>query len=353
MAKGNPTIFTAACLKTTFGDIPAFTFVMKAKDLIPLHYVAVRGRDDEAGAVQRPLSTRRINGIRSYIMDGNNFFNSFIINWTDNNFIPKFSKGNISIPLVPHAAQALDGQHRLAGLQAAIEEDEQYGEHELLVTMCLKLSTQEAARIFVNINTEQRPVPKSLVFDLFGDVVSDEEHAVNRATDLARDLNEDPSSPLYKLIKFPGAPRGQGNIELSTFVTALKDSLQPSNGTLYVYKLKDYEKQKLVISNFFQAIRDFYSEANLWGSTAKNPFLKAAGFNGAIDFFIESLLGKCADRRSFAIQTMKDLIALDREGLLTWEELKGKDGKTARKAIKDLLGSNLVSSLPHHNEYQF
>ncbi len=343
----------AACLKTNFGDVPAFTFAMKAEDLLFLHYVAVRGRDEEEGAVQRPLSARRINGIKSYILDGNTFFNSFIINWTDENFSPKFKSGNINVPLVPHAAQVIDGQHRLAGLSAAVQADPEIGKLELLVTMCVNLKTSEAARIFLNINTEQKPVPKSLVFDLFGEVVNDEEHSVNRATDLARDLNDDPGSPLYNLIKFPGAPRGQGNIELSTFVTSLKDHLNPKTGTFYIYKLKDFDKQKLAISNFFQAIRDFYSEAKVWGATSKNPFLKAAGFNGAMDFFIESLIKRCAEKGSFSIPVMKDFIGLDREGLVTWDELKGKDGKTARKVIKDLLETNLLNSLPNHDEYQF
>jgi len=58
----------AACLKTKFGKIPAYTFAIKANDIIALHYVAVRGQDQEAGAVQRPLNVRRINGIRSYIL---------------------------------------------------------------------------------------------------------------------------------------------------------------------------------------------------------------------------------------------------------------------------------------------
>ncbi|MNZ94520.1 hypothetical protein D3C78_1136310 [compost metagenome] len=247
----------------------------------------------------------------------------------------------------------IDGQHRLAGLAEAIEVDPSVGEMELLVTMCLDLTTPEAARIFLNINTEQKPVPKSLVFDLFGEVVSDEEHAINRAADLARDLNDEPSSPLYKLIKFPGSPRGQGNIELSTFVSAFKDHLNPKGGSFYIYKLKNYDAQKAAVSNFFQAIREFYSEAKAWDSISRNPFLKAAGFNGAVDFFFESLIKRCAERGTFKVVDMKDLIALDKEGLVTWEELKGRDGKTARKVIKDLLGTNLLSSLPNHAEYKF
>lgn len=356
MAKAKPQSYDthkAACLNTKFGDIPAFTFAMKAKDLLGLHYVAVRGKDLEEGAVQRPLSVRRINGIKNYILDGNTFFNSFIINWNEAAFKPTYKAGIIDIPLVPFAAQVIDGQHRLSGLAAAFEVESDVGELELLVTMCVNLSTPEAAQIFLNINTEQKPVPKSLVYDLFGEVFNDEEHAVNRATDLARDLNEDSSSPLYNLIKFPGAPRGQGYIELSTFVTALKDHLAPKKGTFYIYKLREMEKQKLAISNFFQAIRDYYTEAKIWESYAKNPFLKAAGFNGAMDFFLDSLIKRCAEKGSFSIATMKDFIGLDREGLVAWDELKGKDGKTARKVIKDLLESNLLNSLPDHDEYQF
>lgn len=341
------------CLATKFGEIPAYTFAIKAKHLLGIHYVAVRGQDQEEGAVQRPLSTRRINDIKNYILEGNTFFNSFILNWTDKNFKPTIASQSITIPLTPAAAQVLDGQHRLTGLQAAIEHDPDIGESDLLVTLCLGLTTKEAAKIFLNINTEQKPVPKSLVFDLFGEVESDEDHAINRATDLARSLNDEADSPLYRLIKFPGSVRGQGSIELSTFVSAFKDHLKPKTGTFHTYKLRDYDKQRAAISNFFSAIRDFYSDAGIWESTAKNPFVRAAGFNGAVDFFFESLIKRCAEKGSFSIQSMKSLIGLDKEGLIGWDELKGKDGKTARKSIKDLLESNLLNSLPDHSAYEF
>lgn len=342
-----------ACLETKFGDIPAYTFAIKAKDLLSIYYVAVRGKDLEEGAVQRPLSTRRINAIKNYILEGNTFFNSFILNWTEKNYLPSVAKQRINIPLTPSAAQVLDGQHRLTGLAEAIEQNPEVGETDLLATLCLGLTTPEAARIFLNINTEQRPVPKSLVFDLFGEVENDEDHSVNRATDLARTLNDEPDSPLYRLIKFPGAPRGQGNIELSTFVAAFKDHLKPKTGTFHTYKLRDYDKQRAAIANFFVAIRDYYSSAGVWESPAKNPFIRAAGFNGAVDFFVESLIKRCAEKSSFSVASMKAFIGLDKEGLITWEDLKGKDGKTARKLIKDLLESNLLNSLPDHSAYEF
>lgn len=209
-------------LEAHFGDIPAYTFTMKVRDVITIYYVAVRGVDSEEGAVQRVLNRRRISDIKEFILNGHTFFNSFIFNWTDKNYKPEMKDGDICIPIVNSSVQVIDGQHRIAGLEEAIKDDEQVGERDIIVTLCLNLTTPQAAEIFLNINTEQKPVPKSLMYDLFGEVVDDETHSVNRATDIARYLNDDPESPLYKLIKFPGSPRGQGAIELSTFVSSIK-----------------------------------------------------------------------------------------------------------------------------------
>lgn len=49
-------------------DIPIKMFFMKVKDLLPIYYVAVRGRDDVQGAVQRVLNKRRINSIKEFVL---------------------------------------------------------------------------------------------------------------------------------------------------------------------------------------------------------------------------------------------------------------------------------------------
>ncbi|GAB3229871.1 DGQHR domain-containing protein [Pseudaeromonas pectinilytica] len=215
-------------LKASFGETPTYTFTMKVKDVVTIYYVAVRGVDKEEGAVQRVLNKRRISDIKEFILGGHTFFNSFILNWTDDNYKLAFDDDNIILPIVNSSAQVIDGQHRIAGFEAAMDEDESVGERDIIVTLCVGLTTPKAAEIFLNINTEQKPVPKSLMYDLFGEVIDDETHAVNRSTDIARYLNEDPDSPLYKLIKFPGSPRGVGNIELSTFVSSIKEHLKPA-----------------------------------------------------------------------------------------------------------------------------
>lgn len=339
-------------LQASFGETPTYTFTMKVRDVVSISYVAVRGLDHEEGAVQRVLNKRRINDIKEFILNGHTFFNSFILNWTEKNFEPAFEKDFIKLPIVSTSAQVIDGQHRIAGLEAAMEEDDSVGDRDIIITLCMYLTTQKAAEIFLNINTEQKPVPKSLMYDLFGEVIDDETHAVNRSTDIARYLNDDPESPLYKLIKFPGSPRGVGNIELSTFVSSIKEHLKPG-GTFGVYKLTTLDHQKVVITNFYKSIKQFYAKQKVWNSKAKNPFLKAAGFNGAIDFLTTSLIQRCAEKGSFSVDTMSRIISFEPEDTLTWDDLKGLDGKTSRKKVKDSLEANLLKSLPPQDQYEF
>lgn len=342
--------FRSNYFKTEFGDIPAYTFRMKVRDIVLIHYIAKRGYDDEQGAVQRILSTRRIESIKEYILEGNQFFGSFILNWMDENHNISFKNNEIIIPLVPASAQVIDGQHRLSGLEAAIEQRGSIADDYVIVTMCENLSTKDAAKIFLNINTEQKPVPKSLIYDLFGEVVEDPEHALNRARDIARTLNDNPNSPFYRFIKFPGTPKGVGRIELSTFVNALKPHLE-KDGKIPAVNLKSLQHQSQALNNFFEALKQYYDEAKLWTSTSKNPFLKGAGFSGAMDYFVNSLILKCAEKKSFKVETIKSILNLDKADLLVWET--GLDGKTAKKRVADYLNKNLMQSLAKPDDFQF
>lgn len=47
-------------MKTKLGDVQAYIFIAKVKDILPIYYVAVRGREDVEGVVQRVLNKRRI-----------------------------------------------------------------------------------------------------------------------------------------------------------------------------------------------------------------------------------------------------------------------------------------------------
>lgn len=329
-----------------------YTQPMKVKDVLAIYYVAVRGKSEEDGAVQRVLSSYRVKQIREYVLQGKTFFNTFILNWTEDRHGVTFQDGHIAIPIVPRAAQVIDGQHRLGGLQAAMDIDESVGNRIILVSISIGLTTKAAAEIFLNINTEQKPVPKSLIYDLFGLVESDKDHAVNRAKDIAIELNENEESPYYKLIRFPGSPVGYGIIDLSSFVTSLKTYLKP-NGIFFNYNITDLNRQKTIFLNYFSAIKYFYDKHDMWNQKSKNPFIQAAGVVASIEFFAEKLLLKCSDRKSFSLETFKSLLQLDKSELLTQAIVKGTDGKSARSAIKEYLENNLLAEAPEQDEYEF
>lgn len=339
-------------IKTKFGDLTVYTQSMKIKDVVNIFYVAVRGKDEEEGAVQRVLNRQRIASIKKYVLEGNNFYSTFILNWTDSKLKPEFKDNEITIPIVNYSAQAIDGQHRLVGLQEALKENEIIGEKEILVTLSLNLKTKEAARIFININSEQKPVPKSLIYDLFGEIESDTNHSINRATDIADELNQNIESPFYSSIKYPGQPKGVGLVDLSTVVSSLKKHLEP-DGVFASHKLTNLQNQKAVILNYFTALKFYYDREEIWSNKNKNPFLTNAGFFGAIEHLIKNLLIKCAEKKSFKTEDFKTLLDLPKGELIQRIDLKNLEGKSQRKAIVDYLQENYLKSLPNQDEYEF
>nr|WP_315233213.1 DGQHR domain-containing protein [uncultured Flavobacterium sp.] len=334
-----------------FNEKDLYTFSMKIKDLLSIYYVAARGLSTEQGAVQRILNKRRIDDIKSFILSGNLFVNTFIINWTDITEEPKVKKETLNIPLDGRRAQVLDGQHRISGLREAVHLRPEIGEKYVLVSMALQLTTPEAANIFLNINSEQKPVPKSLIYDLFGQAFDDKEHAINRATDIINFLNKDESSPYFQMIKYPGNQKNAGLIDLAIFVNAIKPHLN-KDGVFNTYNLNEIETQKKIIKNFYTALKDTYKK--FWDIKSENPFFKAAGFNGSFDFLCEVLIPKCIDEKSFSTDKMKELMKLDSENLFLANSMKNLDGKSARKNVKTYLNENFLKDIPQSDEeYEF
>ena len=331
-----------------FSGTEAILFKAKVRDILSIYYVAVRGRDNVEGAVQRVLNKRRIASIKEFVLEGNSFLNTFILNWTDDNYPIQKTDKELQIPLVSAGAQVLDGQHRLEGLKSAWHEDDSVGEKEIVIILTDHLSTKEAAKIFVNINTEQKPVPQSLVYDLFGEI-KDQKSFLVRAKDLASYLHEDKDSPYYQCIKMPGSTVGK--IDLSTVVNSIKEYLKP-NGILTEYKFTDFEIQYKIIFNFFSVLKEYYVKENLWVIT-KNPFMVNAGFFAAMKFLHEDLIPKCAERKSFETKTIMDLMRLDEFGLLTREDIKNMQGKEQRSEIYKFLKNALLKDVPGQDEYKF
>lgn len=344
--------FMADIISMNVNGIDVCTFTIPVKYLCTISYVAVRGKDEEEGAVQRLLNKKRISSIKQYVLDGNMFVNTFVINWVDEKNPPVIKNSKLNLTIVPSAAQLIDGQHRLVGIEEAMNVDPSIGDKVVMVTMATGLLTKQAAQIFLNINSEQKPVAKSLIYDLYGVTEDDKNFAISRSNDIAKELNENSASPFYNAIKYPGMPRGRGKIDLSAVVSALKNYVD-FDGAFPKNNIRDFNMQVQIMMNYFGALKFHADKEDLWSNSSQNVFYKAAGFIGAMEFFFEYVIQKCVAKKSFKLEYIISLFDYANKEFISTEDIKGSDGKTARKVVKANLEQAFVSDIPEEDDYEF
>jgi DGQHR domain-containing protein len=296
--------------------------------LADITYTAVRGVDSEPGAVQRVLTTRRVASVAEFVLEGGDFPGSIVLNWQDK--LKKLKDKKLHFNTKENLAQIIDGQHRVAGLKEAIKTRNDIRKLEIPVVIYENLPDQQCADIFLSINTEQKSVARSLVYDLYGissELTSDP--AIVRARDIAEHLNENQESPYWDLIKFPGDKRRRGGIALSSAVSAIK-ALVSVNGSFEQVGVKELEVQITCLINFFSAIESIYKDQ--WNERT-NVFQYSAGFTAACLFLQLEVVPYCKNKGSFEKKVIKKAILLKKEGLILQDEVKGQSGGEAVKIV--------------------
>ncbi|WP_336935823.1 DNA phosphorothioation-associated DGQHR protein 1 [Acinetobacter soli] len=209
---------------------------LKVRDLLAISFsdkmAAIINEDNgsfelQFQGTQRELSEKRLKEISNYINRVDTSFpNSIILaaNFTedghivdaysdeyDNSYIKYEDRWKITekdghlylqIPTAKKLAAIIDGQHRLFAFAKA---DNSRLDMELLCSIYLDLPKAYQAQIFATINSNQKPVDKSLTYQLFGYNISNEE-SENWSPDklavfLSRNLHLDQESPFYSKIK--------------------------------------------------------------------------------------------------------------------------------------------------------
>lgn len=322
---------------------------MPARVVVAISYAAIRGRDKEKGSVQRVLNSRRISGIKEFAQSGGYFPNSIVMNWVkEENLTIDQQSGKLKFSVSENSAQLIDGQHRVAGLKEAVRENPEFGDFEVPVAVYVGLSTRECANIFLAINTEQKPVHRSLVFDLY-EIADDHivDPAAARARDIAVELNN-VGSPYEGMIKFPGEQPRKGGVALSTVVSSIKPLIE-ANGIFSQVGLNTFENQSVVVINYFAALMEKYND--LWFEK-QNAFMFASGFSGAIDFLSARMVPYCVQSKSFSVQTISRALDMPEGLLLVQKELAGRSGTEAQKFVFSRLDECFVSG-ESADEYEF
>ena len=311
-----------------------FLTTLTAGDLVHLSYVARRGVHDEEGAVQRLLNQTRINSIRDFVLAKGAFPTSIVLNWTKEGHPIKSDATKLTLARERSAAQIIDGQHRVMGLAAAIEKQPSIKSLLLPVSIYDNLKTKDCADIFLAINTEQKPVSRSLVYDLYS-VASDYivDATAVRAGDVAKELHEQPGSPYQGYIKFPGAPTSPKGLALSTVVSAIKPLIE-EKGPFEQVGLTELQMQTRFLINFFSVLRDGYGIE--WESKT-NVFRAALGFVGAIEFVKTKLIVHCNLLGDFTSTAIKKVLPIGDGSLIRTESIEGMQGRRASTKVAEEL----------------
>lgn len=321
--KENQQYLTLPCLeaKQPIGNM--YVAIINADILEHICLVDVRRLKEEREVeeytgIQRKLSVSREKEIGKYVnLVDATFPNSIILAMSSDNvsFNPKDK--TLTILYKDDVAKVLDGQHRIAGLANYLKNGENF---QCIVTIYIDMELEDQGIVFATINTEQKPVSKSLAADLY-------EFAKSRSPQktchtIARVLDQEKYSPFFQKIKILGNANDteKETITQDTFVKNImqyisKDpqsdrNIYKHNRLFFGTKKPDYASEKestklflrkifiddetdrkltQLIINYFQAVQIKWP--NSWNNVVNNNILnKSTGYIALMKFFKDACL---------------------------------------------------------------
>lgn len=195
----------------------------------------------------------------------------------------------------------VDGQHRMMGMiklyeeldrQVVRTEEDDYvydflKGYKFNCSILVNYDLWEQGQVFVNVNFKQKPVNKSLYYEVFGseyheDVSFEKQNKIFLAHEMACMLNEHNESPYYECVKMLGT--GQGYISQAFIVESLQRNFK-SGGLWYFDPDKseaaDYYGTELL--SYFVAINKMFKR--YWPEEGKKEgtiICKTTGFGAWI-----------------------------------------------------------------------
>lgn len=202
----------------TQGPHKFYTLTLPSDILARTSFVSTRYEDPKDG-FQRLLDEKRANEIAKYIDEGLGTIPSSVVVSAQPEAELKYDGRlrTIGFRDTPKAFLILDGQHRVYGFSLA--------KTTLRVPVVIYngLSRKDETRLFIDINTKQRPVSNELLLDIrkLAEYESDVEQLLGKVFDLFSDR---PESPLLGLMSSASKATGKISRE-SKFQCCIQASL--------------------------------------------------------------------------------------------------------------------------------
>lgn len=288
-------------MKTKYIEVqqPIGTFYMcclPAQSL--LNIVRVTPRNQNIEGVQREMSQSRIKEIGSYCSEPDAVFPTPIVISIDKGASVEIDEDHqeIMLPDDVIVGEVIDGQHRLWGIQRSSYIDQ----FNLPVVFMFDMTVEEKAYVFSTINSNQKKVNSSLIYDLFD--VSTLRSPKRTVHYISRLMNSLEDSPFYNRLKMLGKKeKTQENATLSqgTFAKSIlmlisqnpdndarlikNGETLPSDSNLCFrqYFIEDRDGVILkILLNCFNALKEVFMEE--WENPNDNILWKTTGFRAVI-----------------------------------------------------------------------
>ena len=203
-----------SCNLITQGAFKFYSLAMPSEVLASTCFVSTRDENPKDG-FQRTLDENRAKEIAEYLDSGMGTIPTAIILSAQKEADLKYISKNKTLEFnnIPKAFLILDGQHRVFGFSLATTSV------RVPVIIYNGLSRKEETRLFVDINTKQRPVPTELVLDIKS-LAEYENNIEALCREIFDRFSDSPDSVLLGLMS--PAARAKGKISRVTFNAAIK-----------------------------------------------------------------------------------------------------------------------------------
>jgi DNA sulfur modification protein DndB len=278
---------TVPAIRSKVGGGVAYSFSVSPEYLLKIAFVSHRakGKASDIDAYQRLLKRSRLKSIRQYITDGGFFPTNIVVNIADTRWLT-FDRGQqqaekssqlfgwLHIRPAYRVAWIIDGQHRLFAYA-----NHPLAKRSLIAVMAfVGLEPSEQARLFVDINAEQRKVKQSLLQELYAELHWDAAEADVRVqailSKVIQVLDADKSSPFHGRILKADETRTEARcISLTSvfhamerggfFIARMKKGEVVEFGPLWAVKNEaTLKRTAAILIGYFDFIRS--EAANLW-----------------------------------------------------------------------------------------
>lgn len=226
------------------GEHRFYTLTMPSSVLAACAYATSKDEDPKAG-FQRVLDEGRAQEIADYIDSGGTIPSPVVLSaQSESDFKSVDRSKTASFKFSPHAFLIIDGQHRVFGFAKAKTA------FRVPVVVYDNLSKEQEARLFIDINTKQRPVSKELLLAIksLANSETDIEARLGQVFDL---FDQHPKSALLGLTS--STKKATGLVDRVTFNTGLRPHLPMFDGREVKYIFEIWNMYLLAVMSGLRA----------------------------------------------------------------------------------------------------